>query len=103
MNKSIIATLALSTAVAFSSCEDYLDVNTNIDAPAEIEASLYLAGITQVYNEIYFDLRAAAPLAQMLGTSSFTSFAGHSYSSGSDNGGQIWRMVYWTHGMNPRT
>lgn len=100
MNKSIIAALALSTAVAFSSCEDYLDVNTNVDGPAEIEASLYLAGITQVYNEVYFDLRAAAPLAQMFGTSSYTTFASHSYSSGSDAGGQIWRMVYWTHGMN---
>lgn len=100
MNKSIITALALSATLGFTSCDDYLDVNTNVDAPAEIEAYLYLSGITQVYNEVYFDLRAAAPLAQMFGTSSYTSFAGHSYAQGSDSGGQIWRMVYWTHGMN---
>lgn len=99
MNKSIITALALS-AVALTSCDDYLDVNTNVDAPDYIEAYLYLAGITQSYNEVYYDLRAAAPLAQMLGTSSYSNFANHSYTSGSDAGGQIWRMVYWTHGFN---
>lgn len=90
----------MAASVGFTSCEDYLDVNTNVDAPDQVEAHLYLAGITQNYAGIYFDLRAAMPLTQMMGTTSYTTFASHSYSQGSDAAGEIWRIVYWLHGMN---
>ncbi|MDE6642888.1 MAG: SusD/RagB family nutrient-binding outer membrane lipoprotein [Muribaculaceae bacterium] len=100
MKKSIISALVLSAAVGFTSCDDYLDVNTNVDAPDNVEGYLYLAGITESYFGVYWDGRAAAPLTQMLGTTGYTSFANHSYSAGSDAGGEIWRMVYWLHGMN---
>ncbi|MGO1243687.1 SusD/RagB family nutrient-binding outer membrane lipoprotein [Sphingobacterium sp. JB170] len=83
-----------------TACEKYLDVNKNIDAPAEVDGYLYLANITQQYNGIYFDIRAIAPMAQMMGTSSYTSFAGNFYIEGSDAGGEVWRMVYWNQGMN---
>lgn len=82
------------------SCEDYLDVNKNVDAPDYVEGYLYLAGITQQYQGIYWDGRATAPLTQMMGTTSFTSFAANYYSEGSDNGAEVWRMVYWNQGMN---
>ena len=36
----------------------------------------------------------------MFGTSSYTTFASHYYSTGSDAGGELWRMVYWNQGMN---
>lgn len=81
-------------------CEDYLDVNQNIDAPAQVEGYLYLAGIEQQYQGLYWDIRAAAPLTQMMGTIYYTSFAGNYYSLSSDAGGEIWRMVYWNQGMN---
>lgn len=87
--------LLLTTA-----CEKYLDVNENIDAPAEVDGYLYLANITQQYNGIYFDIRAIAPMAQMMGTSTYTSFAGNYYTEGSDAGGEVWRMAYWNQGMN---
>lgn len=93
-----IASLVLATSAV--SCDDYLDVNRNTDAPDYIEGYLYLAGIEQAYNEIYYDLRAVAPLTQMMGTSSYTTFANHYYSKGSDAGGQAWRLVYWSQGMN---
>src|SRR3546814_12652414 len=39
-------------------------------------------------------------MTQMMGTTSYTSFANHYYSLGSDAGGEIWRVVYWNQGMN---
>lgn len=83
-----------------TSCEEYLDVNKNIDAPDYVEGYLYLASITQQYQGIYWDIRAIGPLTQMMGTTSYTSFATNYYSEGSDAGGEIWRVVYWNQGMN---
>lgn len=88
--------MALST----TSCDDFLDVNKNTDAPDYVEGYLYLAGIQQAYYGIYFDLRALCPLTQMMGTSSYTSFANNYYTAASDAGGEAWRMVYWNQGMN---
>lgn len=82
------------------SCEDYLDVNKNIDAPDYIDDYLYLNNILSAYADIYFDLRAVAPMAQMWSTTSFTTFANHYYAVNSDNGAQVWRTVYWNQGMN---
>lgn len=93
--------LALAvTGVATTGCDDYLDVNKNQDAPDHVDAYLYLAGIEQEYFGPYWDIRAAGPLTQMMGTTSYTNFASHYYTSGSDAGGEIWRMVYWNQGMN---
>lgn len=88
--------MALST----TSCDDFLDVNKNTDAPDYVEGYLYLAGIQQAYYGIYYDLRALCPLTQMMGTSSYTNFANNYYSKASDAGGEAWRMVYWNQGMN---
>lgn len=100
--KSLLYAIASAVllSVGATSCDDYLDVNRNTDAPDYVEGYLYLAGIEQAYNEIYYDLRAVAPITQMMGTSSYTSFASHFYSKGSDAGGMVWRMVYWSQGMN---
>lgn len=84
----------------FGGCEKYLDVNKNIDAPDYVEGYLYLAGIQQQYQGIYWDIRAIGPLTQMMGTTSYTSFANHFYTLASDAGGEVWRMVYWNQGMN---
>ena len=97
---SISVLLAASLLFLNTSCEDYLDVNQNVDAPAYVEGYLYLAGIQQAYEGIYYDLRATAPLTQMMGTSTYTSFATHYYSAGSDAAGEWWRIVYWRQGMN---
>lgn len=88
--------MALST----TSCDDFLDVNKNTDAPDYVEGYLYLAGIQQAYCGIYYDLRALCPLTQMMGTSSYTNFANNYYNKASDAGGEAWRMVYWNQGMN---
>ncbi|MEE6187638.1 hypothetical protein PIECOFPK_00150 [Mycovorax composti] len=98
MRKIII--LILPVFMLAAGCKKYLDVNRNIDAPDYVEDYLYLAGILQQYQGIYWDIRAIGPLTQMMGTTSYTSFANHYYTVGSDAGGEIWRMVYWLQGMN---
>ena len=81
-------------------CKKYLDVNRNVDAPDYAEAHLYLANITQQFQGIYWDIRAIGPMTQMMGTTSYTTFAQMSYTLASDAGGEVWRMVYWNQGMN---
>jgi len=89
-----------------TSCEDYLDVNTNVDGPAEIEEYLYLSGILQSmspYWDTYHDLYAIAPMIQMFSTTAsvYTGFANHyTYSLSSDVGSVVWRTIYFNHGMN---
>ena len=87
-------------AVAFTSCQEWLDVNKNIDTPDYVEATLYLSGIQQSMQGLYWDIRATGPITQYMGTDSYTTFASHRYTTGSDNGGEMWRMVYWNMGMN---
>ncbi len=87
-------------ALAMTSCDSYLDVNRNEDAPDYVDAHLYLAGIEQEYFGLYWDIRALGPLTQMMGTSSYSNFAVHYYSAASDAGGELWRMVYWNQGKN---
>lgn len=93
----IVVFILLSTA-----CQKYLDVNKNVDAPDYVEGYLYLAGIQQAYEGIYWDNRALDPLTQMMGSSNgtYSAFAVHSYAAGSDAGAETWRMVYWNQGKN---
>jgi hypothetical protein len=104
MIKKISFSVILLASLLFitTSCEKYLDVNKNVDAPAQVDGYLYLAGIIQATGGMYFDVRATAPLTQMMGTSAsyFSLFAGHYYGVGRDEGGEMWRFVYWLHGMN---
>ena len=97
---SISVLMAASLLFLNTSCEDWLDVNQNVDAPAYVEGYLYLAGIEQQYQGLYWDIRAAGPLTQMMGTTSFTYYGEHYTTVGNDNGAEQWRMVYWNQGMN---
>lgn len=99
MRKKLLL-LSIPFLLLATGCKKYLDVNRNLDAPDYVEAHLYLPGIQQAYEGIYWDIRALGPLTQMMGTSSYTSFASHYYTLGSDAGGEIWRTVYWLQGMN---
>jgi hypothetical protein len=102
MIKKISFSVVLLAVLLFmnTSCEKWLDVNKNVDAPAQVEGYLYLAGILQAYNGMYYDVRATGGLTQMLGTTSYTQFANHYYYEASDAGGEMWRFTYWLQGMN---
>ncbi|MBP3682125.1 MAG: SusD/RagB family nutrient-binding outer membrane lipoprotein, partial [Rikenellaceae bacterium] len=98
--KKIFAGIMMLAAVAFTGCQKWLDVNENIDTPDYVEATLYLSGIQQSMQGLYWDIRATGPITQYMGTSSYTTFAAHRYTTGNDAGGEQWRMVYWNMGMN---
>ena len=98
--KSFILCALACVTLGLTSCDDYLDVNKNTDVPDYVEGYLYLSGIQQQYQGIYWDIRAIGPLTQMMGTSSYSNFANHYYSKASDAAGEVWRMVYWNQGMN---
>lgn len=100
MKRLSIITILAAILSFNSSCDDYLDVNKNIDAPDYVEGYLYLSGIIQNYQSLYYDIRAVGPLTQMMGTGGYTSFASNYYVQGSDAGAEVWRMVYWLQGMN---
>lgn len=100
MKKILTVILLAVCTLSFSSCEKWLDVNKNVDAPDYIDGYLYLAGILSNYQGVYWDIRALGPLTQMMGTGSYTTFANHRFSLASDAAGETWRYVYWLHGMN---
>ena len=99
MKKYSILSAFAALAIGFTatSCDDYLDVNNNIDAPSYVDAYLYLPGIQQSFYNIYTDARYTSGLTQM---TSAAYYADHHYPKSSDTGGAIWRMTYWEHGMN---
>ncbi|MDR1197939.1 MAG: SusD/RagB family nutrient-binding outer membrane lipoprotein [Prevotellaceae bacterium] len=100
MKKILIILLSGILVFSNTSCDSYLDVNENVDAPISIDAHLYLPGICASLQGIYYEIRALGPLTQMMGTTSYTSYANHSFSVASDAAGEMWRVVYWLHGMN---
>ena len=100
MKKLFIILFVALVGFASTSCDDFLNVNENKDAPDKVDAYLYLAGLESAWQGLYYDIRATAPLSQMMGTSSYTSYANNFYSKGSDAAGETWRIAYWLHGMN---
>ncbi|MBQ0123302.1 MAG: SusD/RagB family nutrient-binding outer membrane lipoprotein [Bacteroidales bacterium] len=98
--KKIFAIMLLAVSMlSFSSCQKWLDVNNNVDAPDHIDGYLYLAGILANTNT-YWDIRATSGLTQMFYNSSYSNYYNHYYSAGSDAAGETWRYVYWLHGKN---
>ncbi|WP_300598316.1 SusD/RagB family nutrient-binding outer membrane lipoprotein [Niabella sp.] len=100
--KRYIYFFTIAAALFAGGCKKYLDVNKNIDAPDHVDGYLYLAGIQQQYEGIYWETRAIGAFTQMMGTNSstYSTYALHSYVPGSDAAGETWRMVYWNQGMN---
>ena len=101
MKKLLTILLLASMSFTFTACDSWLDVNNNVDAPDYVQEDLYLAGILSALGQgNYYDIRATAPLSQSMGTSNYTNFAVHFYTKANDAAGEMWRVVYWLHGMN---
>ena len=97
--KKIFAGIMMLAAVAFTSCQEWLDVNNNIDAPDYVESHLYLSGVIQEFWNYFYDADvASAGFTRMMSGSS--NFAAHTYTQSNDAAGAMWRMTYWQQGMN---
>jgi hypothetical protein len=95
---ALASVLALST-----SCEDFLDVNTNPNAPQDVSANLYLAPMLHwLVSSPQFDGRFIGKYTQewYAVSTSLTTWDRMGYDPSSDNGAQQWRDVYWSLGQN---
>jgi hypothetical protein len=100
----ILVSFLCLPALFNTGCDDYLDVNNNIDSPDYVEDYIYLSGIIQTYQDIAQDLTYAfLPMTSMWTTTNGFGFADHFWrkaSASNDTGQLIWRTVYWNQGMN---
>jgi hypothetical protein len=97
----LVGLLSLTAA-----CDEFLDVNTNPNAPETVAANLYLPPMLHwLVTGPQLDGRFVGHYTQQfLSTSTSTSPASTwgrmGYDPSSDNGGQQWRDVYWSFGQN---
>ncbi len=89
-----------------SACSDYLDVNTNPNAPQVVSANLYLPPMIHwMVTAPQFDGRYVGHYTQQWYSTSTSFDPAQSWGRmglqpGSDNGGEQWRDVYWSLGQN---
>jgi hypothetical protein len=107
MRKLSAVVLVAIFAVGTTACEDWLDVNTNPNAPQEVSPNLYLAPMIHWFvTSEQFDGRFIGRYTQMWIFPSGTANAlpstwdRHGYDPGSDNAAQVYRDVYWNFGVN---
>ena len=104
--KKRYAALAVGVLTLANGCSDYLDVNTNPNAPQDVSANLYLPAMLHwMVTSPQFDGRHVGHYTQeWLSTSTAvsprTTWGRMGYDPASDNGAQQWRDVYWSLGQN---
>jgi hypothetical protein len=106
MKKLLAAILVAALSVSYA-CSDYLDVNTNPNAPQSVTANLYLPPMLHwMVTSPQYDGRFVGHYAQewySTSTASITpelTWGRMGYDPGSDNGAMQWRDVYWSLGQN---
>ena len=101
--KKLFATLLVGSLALTASCKDFLDVNTNPNAPQAASANLYLPPMLHWWvSSPQWDGRFVGRYTQqyIFVSSSPTTWDRQGYDPGSDNGAMQWRDVYWTFGQN---
>lgn len=101
--KIICASVFTAGALATTSCDSYLDVNTNPNGPDQIVAPhLYLPAMqSELALGIQFDSRYLGKYIQNWNArDADLTWDRHGYVSSSDAAGQLWRSVYWPMGQN---
>ncbi len=106
MTKRKLALLA-GALLFVGGCNDFLDVNTNPNAPAatDITPNLVLAPILHwMPTGQQFDGRFIGRYVQewepSAGATSLSTWERMGYDAGSDNAAEQWRDAYWIHGLN---
>lgn len=87
-------------------CQDYLNVNTNPNAPQSVAANLYLAPMIHwMFTAPQYDGRYVGHFTQewystSVATAPAQTWGRMGYDPGSDNGAEQFRDVYWSLGQN---
>lgn len=99
--------LLIGAATLAAGCSDYLDVNTNPNGPQDVTANLYLPPMLYwMGTSPQWDGRFVGHYTQewystsTAGTSPALFWGKMGFQSGSDNGAEQWRDVYWSLGQN---
>lgn len=99
--------LAAALALGNTACTDFLDVNTNPNAPINTSANNYLAPMIHwLATSEQYDGRYVGRYTQMWMLPSSTvggspsDWDRHGYAPGSDAAAQLYRDVYWNFGIN---
>ncbi|MEO8577223.1 MAG: RagB/SusD family nutrient uptake outer membrane protein [Gemmatimonadales bacterium] len=105
MKRRYTAALVVGLMTLATSCnkDDFLDVNTNPNAPQVVTANLYLPPMIHwLTTSPQFDGRFVGRYTQewTIAGTSLISWDRMGYDPSSDNGAQQWRDVYWTFGQN---
>ena len=106
MRKRHVVLVVASLLCLPAACQDYLDVNTNPNAPQSVAPNLYLAPMLHwMATAPQYDGRFIGHFTQeWYSSSTSTSPAGTwgkmGYDPASDNGAEQWRDVYWSFGQN---
>jgi hypothetical protein len=106
MRKQLCALAIAGSVMLPTACSDYLDVNTNPNAPQSVSANLYLPPMIHwMVTAPQYDGRFVGLYTQQW-VSTSTNFSPAStwgrmgYDPSSDNGAEQWRDVYWSLGQN---
>jgi len=101
MKKIIFSIFLAGLIFLLPSCEKWLDINQNPNAPDKVEGYLLTSPIfAQMAMAVQYDARFIGRYIQYYGYSSPNNWDYHGYDPGSDNCAQMWRHVYWTEGWN---
>ncbi len=97
--------LGAGALLLVSGCKEFLDVNTNPNAPQTVSPNLYLPPILHwMATSEQFDGRFVGRYTQNWtlpsGSTTPSTWDRMGYDPTSDNGGQLWRDVYWSIGQN---
>lgn len=102
--KKLLSLIFITGALLLSTgCEDYLDINRNPNGPQEVTAYLYLGPMQQEFAAgIQWDARFTGYYTQNFAyySTNYTYDLQGTPAWTSDNGGQMWRSVYWKMGWN---
>lgn len=101
--KRLTGVLLAGALALTASCDDFLNVNVNPNAPQEVTANLYLPPILYwMGTSPQWDGRFVGRYTQQwfLATTSLGTWDRMGYDPSSDNGAQQWRDVYWSLGQN---
>lgn len=101
MKRRLVAVAAAGALGLTASCQDFLDVNTNPNAPETVAANLYLSPMLHwMATSPLWDGRATSEYTQQLSQDDVSTYDRMGPNYNTDFGGQQWRDVYWSLGQN---